>query len=155
MRIRSATLDDLDRICTLLTSAQLPTVGVNDHVGDFLVVEREQDALHNDLQDEQQHGIVAAVGLERYGDAALLRSMVVHEAVMGSGLGTRLVHAVEQHAKSRNVGTLVLLTTTADRWFATLGYEHITRGDVPLALLQSAEFRGACPASAVVMRKRL
>lgn len=155
MRIRSATLDDLDRICTLLTSAQLPTVGVDEHVGDFLVAEREQDALHDDIHEALPPGLVAAVGLEHYGDAALLRSMVVHEAARGSGLGTRLVHAVEQHATSFDVRTLVLLTTTADRWFATLGYEHITRGDVPLALLQSAEFRGACPASAVVMRKRL
>ncbi len=147
MRIRSATLHDLDGICALLNSAQLPTVGVERHVTDFLVVQREERA-----PDDE---ILAAIGIERYGDAALLRSMVVHEDARGTGIGTRLVHELEQRATRHAVHTLVLLTTTADRWFATLGYLPINREDVPVALLESAEFRGACPASAVVMRKRL
>jgi amino-acid N-acetyltransferase len=146
-RIRSATPHDLEGICALLNSAQLPTVGVERHVADFLVMQREEGAPHDE--------IIAAIGIERYGDAALLRSMVVHEAARGTGIGTELVHALEQRATQHAVHTLVLLTTTADRWFATLGYQPITRDDVPVALLESAEFRGACPASAVVMRKRL
>ena len=49
---------------------------------------------------------------------------------------------------------LVLLTSTADAWFPRFGFERISRDAAPASLHASEEFRGACPASAVVMRLR-
>ena len=49
---------------------------------------------------------------------------------------------------------LVLLTSTADGWFPRFGFERISRDAAPASLHASEEFRGACPASAVVMRLR-
>ena len=48
-----------------------------------------------------------------------------------------------------------LLTTTAERFFPKFGFEQIARDDVPPSVQASVEFRSACPASAIVMRKRL
>ena len=48
-----------------------------------------------------------------------------------------------------------LLTTTADGFFPRFGFSRITRDDVPDSVKGSVEFRSACPASAVVMRKVL
>jgi amino-acid N-acetyltransferase len=48
-----------------------------------------------------------------------------------------------------------LLTTTAESYFPKFGFVQTTREVVPTAVQQSVEFRSACPASAVVMRKTL
>jgi arsenate reductase len=48
-----------------------------------------------------------------------------------------------------------LLTTTAEAFFTHIGFARIDRADVPAALLQSVEFRGACPSTAVIMRRAL
>jgi amino-acid N-acetyltransferase len=48
-----------------------------------------------------------------------------------------------------------LLTTTAERFFPRFGFEEIARDEVPASVQASVEFQSACPASAIVMRKRL
>jgi amino-acid N-acetyltransferase len=58
-------------------------------------------------------------------------------------------------AKERGTHTAFLLTTTAENFFPKLGFEQIVRDDVPASVQASIEFQSACPASAVVMRKRL
>ncbi len=45
--------------------------------------------------------------------------------------------------------------TTAEALFPRFGFERIVREDVPPASLQFREFRVACPASAIAMRRRL
>jgi amino-acid N-acetyltransferase len=58
-------------------------------------------------------------------------------------------------AQAHGAETVFLLTTTAEKFFPKFGFEAITRADVPASVQTSVEFRSACPASAVVMRKRL
>jgi amino-acid N-acetyltransferase len=140
--IRAALPADSDSVLALLREAGLPTDGVPADLADFLVATTGRE-------------VVGAVGLERYGDAALLRSAAVREALRGTGVGDALVHAVLELARARAVRDLVLLTTTADRWFPRFGFERTSREAVPAAVHASAEFQGACPASAVVMRRAL
>ncbi len=141
-RLRPATPADLDAMCALLTSAELPIVGVAAHLPGFIVA-------------EDREGLVGVIGRETYGDFALLRSVAVHTRARGTGLGTTLLHALETRAREEGVRSLVLLTTTADDWFPRFGYARIARESVPDPLLASEELRGACPASAVVMTKQL
>jgi amino-acid N-acetyltransferase len=49
----------------------------------------------------------------------------------------------------------VLLTQTAEVFFANRGYRRIGRADAPQAVQASAEFRSLCPASAVAMSRVL
>ncbi len=140
--IRPATPSDAPAVRALLTGAKLPLDGVPDDLRGFLVA---------------THGaeVVGTIGLEPYGEAALLRSAGVRESERGTGIGEALVTSLLARAKSNGVHTLVLLTTTAERWFPRFGFVEIAREEAPPALYASAEFRGACPATAVVMRREL
>jgi amino-acid N-acetyltransferase len=67
----------------------------------------------------------------------------------------RLTEAALKVATDRGSHTAFLLTTTAENFFPKLGFGRISRDEVPASIQASIEFQSACPASAVVMRKRL
>lgn len=142
MTIASASAADLPVVLALLERCALPTDGLADHIDETLVA-RDVD------------GVVGSVALEVYQDGALLRSVAVDPAARGTGLGVRLTEAAIERARGRGIAALYLLTTTAERFFPKFGFETITRADVPAAVQQSVEFLSACPATAIVMRKRL
>ena len=77
------------------------------------------------------------------------------KAAGGTGLGGRLVDASEALAAARGIGDLYLLTETAIDWSPRLGYHRDVRESAPAELRASPEFTGACPDSAVLLRKRL
>jgi len=97
----------------------------------------------------------ALVGLEIFGAEALLRSLVVDPTVRSKGLGSALVERAEAHAAMHGVGTLYLLTTTAENFFARRGYHRIDRTVAPAPIRSTREFAGLCPASSAFMFKRL
>jgi amino-acid N-acetyltransferase len=99
--------------------------------------------------------LAAVVGLELFGAAGLLRSLAVAASGRRHGLGKRLVAHAERYARERGVESLYLLTTTAEGFFSRLGYERVPRDAVPEAIKATREYAGICPASAVVMTRRL
>lgn len=103
------------------------------------------------------HGdrIVGIGALERLGDAALLRSVAVEAQWRGFGVGRRIVAELERRARAAGIAELILLTLTARDFFERLGYAAKDRTSVPAAVLNSAEFRSLCPASAICLAKRL
>ncbi len=142
---RIGTLDStrFEEVIALLRDAGLPTDDLaSTRATDFLVARAGER-------------IAGAVALERQGDAALLRSLVVDPAYRRHGVGSKLVTAAEQRARALGIARLVLLTQTAEAFFARRGYEKIARADAPAALQASHEFATLCPASAVCMRKEL
>ena len=136
--IRRARGDDLPAIERLLLASHLPTAGVADALPGFLVA-------------EQDGALVGVVGIEACCDYGLLRSTAVDAAWRSRGLGRRLVERAIAEAESRGTKALYLLTTTAERYFPSFGFTTITRDQVPAPVQVSAEFCGACPASATVM----
>lgn len=140
--IRAATTADHTAIRGLLLDANLPVEDLDGSDIAFLVAATPA-------------GIVGAIGLQACGTAGLLRSLVVLPAQRGDGIGVALVHALEQRAQRQGIHQLVLLTQTAEQFFARLGYAPVARGDVPMALQTTAEFSALCPASATCMRKLL
>lgn len=129
---------DWPKIETMLADAGLPLDGARDHLAGFVV-------------GEIDGAIVCAGALEHYGQAALLRSVVVSAAQRGSGVGGQMFNVLVAEAKSRGIGTLYLLTTTAAPFFARRGFAVDLRDAVPAALHASREFQGACPTSATLM----
>jgi amino-acid N-acetyltransferase len=118
----------------------------------------------SDLTDEQLTSFFycgaaaepsALIGLEIYGREALLRSLVVDPSLRSTGLGSALVERAEAYAANHGVGTLYLLTTTAEAFFAHRGYHRIDRSLAPAAIRSTGEFAGLCPASSAFMFKRL
>lgn len=142
MVIQAAHRNDVPAVRRLLETQHLPLDGIDEHVETMVVAKQGSD-------------VVGSAAVELYEDGALLRSVVVDPMVQGQGLGHRLSEAALSIAKDRGRQTAFLLTTTAEKFFPKLGFEPIVRDDVPASVQASIEFRSACPASAVVMRKRL
>lgn len=142
MKIRSATSSDLPAVETLLTQNDLPLDGVRDNFSSFVVA-------------DDRGAVTGAIGLEKHGSAALLRSAVVSLGHRGSGIGRQLVEQLLERAQQAGVQELYLLTTTAEKYFPKFGFTQTTRAAVPDALKASAEFRGACPDTAIVMTRRI
>jgi N-acetylglutamate synthase-like GNAT family acetyltransferase len=90
-------------------------------------------------------------GIERYGYAALLRSLVILPDHKGRGHGAALVTQIVAEA---DVEELWLLTNTATAFFARLGWTVRDRANAPSDIAASAEFASLCPASAVCMSSR-
>jgi amino-acid N-acetyltransferase len=142
MRLREATHADLVAVTELLSASGLPLDGVEDNFDDFIVAEEER-------------GITGVIGIERYGSAALLRSAAVFPNARGSGVGGRLVEEILERATGQGVREIYLLTTTAEEYFPRFGFTRSSRAQVPEAVRASREFQGACPDTAVVMKRIL
>jgi len=95
------------------------------------------------------------VGLELYPPAALLRSLAVARASRGKGIGSALLSDAEHYARKHDVQEIYLLTATAERFFASRGYDRIERDDAPPAIRATQEYSTLCSATSVLMRKRL
>jgi amino-acid N-acetyltransferase len=136
--VRRARAEDRARVEELLQSERLPLEGVADHFENYLIAVTAQ-------------GVAGAIGLERYGDYALLRSAVVAPEARGRGVGELLTARVLQEATVRGTRHVYLLTTTAADWFERFGFRRIPRNELPAELNASAELSGACPDTAVCM----
>ena len=94
-------------------------------------------------------------GLEVHGPDALMRSVVTLPPLRGRGFGRAIVQALEAEAVVLKCRAVFLLTTTAQDFFAKLGYGETPRSDVPGSIRATAQFASLCPESAAVMTKRL
>lgn len=142
LTFRAATAADAQGIRDLLQRSDLPTSDLSAGRPQFVIAERA--------------GRMIGIGaLERFGTAALLRSVAIEPQWRGSGVGRLIIAELEQRARAAGIDELILLTLTARDFFARLGYGSKLRGEVPAAVLGSAEFRSLCPASAHCMAKSL
>jgi len=140
--LRAARNGDRVAIERLLIDLKLPVEGVGDWLSQFWIA-------------ESGGTVVGIAGVELYEDGALLRSVAVHPAWRSGGLGRTLVDRALDGARHSGARDVFLLTTTAEHYFPRLGFAGITRDQVPAGVQGSIEFREACPASAVVMHRRL
>ena len=99
--------------------------------------------------------LAGAIGLERYGAVALLRSLAVAPDWQGRGLGAALLAHAERAARQRGIAALYLLTATTEAFFTRRGYIRIPREAAPSALRHTAEFAALCPARAVGLTQAL
>jgi amino-acid N-acetyltransferase len=127
----------------LLESAQLPTADLTEAHCEHFFCAGPADAP------------TGLVGLELFGDVALLRSLVVSAEARSSGMGSALVRFAEDHARARGVRAVYLLTTTAEAFFLRRGYSPAARDSAPEAIRSTREFAGICPASSAFLSKQL
>jgi SAM-dependent methyltransferase len=141
--LRPARGADWPSVERLLQADRLPLEGVPADLAHFTVAETARD------------GVIAAAGVELYGQSALLRSTVVERTWRGSGVGRMVVEAVLDTARDAGARDVYLLTTTAADYFPKFGFRCVDRSEIPAAVRGSAEFTGACPASATGMHRGL
>lgn len=142
MDIDRATASDTPAVEALLATAGLPLEGA-------------AEALSTGVVARDGEAVVGAAAVEPYGEAGLLRSVVVAEPLRGTGLGQSLVAAAEALAREQGIRELYLLTETAAGWFPRLGYEVVPREEARAAVGDSIEFTMVCATSGVPMRRVL
>jgi N-acetylglutamate synthase-like GNAT family acetyltransferase len=138
--IRPSTAADLPAVERLLTESGLPLDGVREALPTYVVAVAGDE-------------VVGVAGVECCIANGLLRSVAVRPEWRSHGIGRALVTRVISDAEARGLDALFLLTTTAERYFPSFGFRKVPRDLVPDDIKATAEFRGACPASATVMRR--
>ena len=140
--IIEATPNEIEKIKELLSSHHLPVDDIGDSNIRFYLVKEE--------------GVLkACAGVELFDHLGLLRSVAVDESFRGAGIGRELVEYVTKESKINGITSLYLLTETAEHFFSKLGFVKAERDQAPESIRKSTEFADLCPASAVLMRKKL
>lgn len=142
--IRPAETMDWPLVRDLIEDAGLPATDLNEQrMADFLVAESPQG------------DILGAIGIETFGAAALLRSLVIGRASRQGGMGRALIERLEAGAASKGIRDLWLLTTDADVFFSRIGYVARPRTEAPEAIRNTDEFSSLCPDTAILMWRRI
>ena len=143
MKFSFAYPGDIPHVKQLLAECALPCEDITPaHLQHFLVV-------------RHQIKLVGVIGLELLGSFALLRSLAVQIDFRGQKIASQLTKQAEAYARSHEVRSLHLLTTTAEGFFTKQDYHMIDRNAVPVVVRETTEFRSICPSSAKCMVKYL
>jgi amino-acid N-acetyltransferase len=146
LKIEGAKGSDHAAVVVLLQYVDLPPDGIELNMENFLIIRNPEAVAGPEF-------LVGSVGLEVYGESALLRSLAVHPDFQGRGLGTRLVNRAIRVAKEKGITRLFLLTDTAEDYFKKKGFVIVTRDQVPADMKQSIEFTTLCTSSPSMMRE--
>jgi amino-acid N-acetyltransferase len=134
--------ENFDEVKNLLEEAGLPSEDIVEHMKTFLTAKINGE-------------LIGAIGLEIWNDKALLRSLVVKEKYRNSGFGKELYYKCIDMAKHNSIQLVVLLTTTAEQFFAKKGFVKVTGDEVPAFLKRTKEFRVYCPSGSTIMTKKI
>lgn len=140
--LQPASPENRAAIESLLRAVHLPAEDLPQNLDAFLVAKKAGR-------------VVGSVGLQVYGDCALLRSLAVDPRQRGTGMGKALYRAAVQLAAQRGIRELYLITNTAAPFFGKRGFETVDRESVPASIGRTTQFSGLCPSSATVMRLRM
>lgn len=137
---QQATPTDKPALIHLLESAKLPISDLPEDLSGFtLAFEGDQ--------------LVGSAGIENLGDCALLRSVAVAETHQNLGLGRQLQDHALAYARAHGLETACLITTSAEKYFESLGFQRIERSEVPTSIAETEQFTALCPSSAIVMQR--
>lgn len=143
IRVAAYRAEDRPEIEAMLQMAGLPVSDLTPKMlADFLVA--RQDGV-----------LVGVVGLERHAKTGLIRSLVVDKSLRGTGLGKRLLFAMEVRARGRGLKQLYLLTTQAEEFFLHMDYRPLDRLAAPFGIRHTQQFTELCPSTSTFMTKAL
>ena len=125
--VRSARAEDVPRMAELITGEHLPAYGLDEFLETFFV-----------LTDGDE--VVGCAGLEVYGEAALLRSVVVAPERRRRDEGRLLVEAALSEARRRGVARVYLFTMSADAFFGRLGFREVQPEEFEEAVRASRQY---------------
>ncbi len=140
--IRAAVPTDFAAVATLLHTVALPSDDIAPVLDGFFVA-------------TSGNAVIGTIGMERYGNAALLRSVAVSPRARGTGLGIALVHRAIDAARAAGITDLYLLTNTAAEWAPRFGFTLLPRDQVAAEVRASPQFMGGTCSSAVAMHRSL
>lgn len=94
-------------------------------------------------------------GFEGYGDDALIRSIVVPEALRGKAVGRNLVALLLYRAFLAGARRAWLLTISAADYFEMIGFKPVARDAAPQSILSTRQAQGLCPVSAKLLCRNI
>ncbi|MEA3321274.1 MAG: hypothetical protein U9Q88_14800 [Bacillota bacterium] len=128
--LRSATQDDLWALQVFLRRANITIVDLENKIEDFIILEEENE------------GICGTIGIEEYGNAGLLRSLVIGPAVKQFQLLQMFEHT-QQHARKKGLEQLYLVTNKNNfiQFFELLNFYPQPIHTAPQTMLASDFFQ--------------
>ena len=126
--VKPVSQSDLEGLRLVLLAEGLPVENILTAPVNFFSAQAENGAA------------VAWGGLEVYGTAAILRSVVVNSVLRGTGAGRKLVKALIDEARTLGLKRLWLLTNSAENFFGKMGFSHAIRSEAPIEIQNSEEF---------------
>jgi amino-acid N-acetyltransferase len=144
--VRVAGVDDAKQLIALLESAGMRSGGVEEHIGQFLIVEAEEDG---------KLSAVGMVGLEilegRYG---LMRSLVMKNQSWNAQIGVELLRLFVAYAQTLGIERLYLLTrSTTEPFFIHMGFSTARLEEIPPAVALSPHFSACLGEQVIAMVK--
>jgi amino-acid N-acetyltransferase len=127
--LRPARPDDISAIEDLLKAEWLPPMSIEEFIDSFWVLESED-------------GVVGCAGIEIYGEAAVLRSVVVAPTLRGTGEGDHLVRTGLEYARDQGAKRVYLFTMHAAPFFARYGFQPVTTDDFEPEVRESWQYIG-------------
>ena len=144
IHIENLSANDKKSVLDLLNEAELPIEDLTDEKMKNFMIAKAKDG-----------SIIGVVGVEIYRGSGLLRSLAVHTAYRGTGLGSLLTRKIESFARRKGIKVLYLLTVTAADFFTKIGYQVTQRDNLPAPIRKTEEFKNLCPVSAKCLFKVL
>lgn len=142
--IEKAPPECLDGVLEILSRAEIPHDGVEEHFGGFLVARSGGGQL------------LGCVGIERYGELGLLRSAAVLPEFQRQWIGNKLIRELLKRAASDGITEIALLTTTAKDFFQKkFGFKESRRFRYEKRLSNSPEWNLPRCSSAAFMTLKL
>ena len=127
-RLRRARPDDVPAIQELLSSESLPPFQVSEFLDGFWTI-------------EQDGRVAGCGGLEVYGEAGVIRSVVVDRSLRGRGFGDLLSQTAITAARRRGVKRLYLFTGDAASFWQRYGFAPCTLDDFEPAAQESWQYK--------------
>jgi len=127
--LRQARPNDIPEVERLLAAEWLPPMAIAQFLESFWVIESDGR-------------VAGAAGIEIYGEAAVLRSVVVAPELRGTGEGDRLVRNGLDYAREHGAKRVYLFTMHAAPFFARYGFEPVTTDDFEPAVRDSWQYVG-------------
>lgn len=98
---------------------------------------------------------IGFIGWEDMGGAALLRSLVIVPAQRGQGWSRILTDWALAQLAAAGIADVYVLTTSVESLAQRFGFSRVLRDQAPPAIRASRQFASLCPASAVLLHRRL
>jgi len=127
--LRLAEPGDIPTIEKLLAAEWLPPMMIAEFLPTFWVL-------------DEGGRVVGGAGLEVYGPAAVLRSVVVDPSLRGTRQGHRLAETALAEARRQKVQRVYLFTMSAMPFFARYGFRPCTMEDFEPSVRESWQYRG-------------
>lgn len=128
LTLRAGRPDEIEEISKLITSEGMPALEVDRWIDSFWV-----------LDDGTK--LVGCAGVEIYGEAAILRSVMVAPELRGTGEGVRMIKRALDYMRENGAKRCYLFTMTAEAWFPRFGFSVCSLDDFEPAARESWQYK--------------